>query len=367
MNALTKEFTDAVEAKLAKIADDLQSTREVANRADATVLHLAQKDDRGDIYSGNGCGLGPAAEFVGTKAQELAGLATEAGRGRVSLEVKAVTTAAGSAGAAVQPQRDTLLAMPSRALRVRSLLSVIPVTTGTVEYPRVTARPTNAAMVAEGALKPESDMTLEMVTVPIRKIAHWILASTEILADAPQLRGVIENELLYDLDYREDIQLLRGDGIGQNLSGLIPQAAAFEEARREAGDTRLDTIAHAILQGTLTDVPPDGIVVHPNDLWAMRRTKDGEGRYIMGDPMSAAMPMLWGLPVVDTKAIDPGDFLVGAFRAQTLYDRMTNTLLASTEDGTNFRSNLVSLLAEKRLGLAVKRASSLVYGAFEAA
>ena len=63
--------------------------------------------------------------------------------------------------------------------------------------------------------------------------------------------------------------------------------------------------------------------------------------------------------------MNAGQFLTGQFGvAATIYDRMTSTVLVSTEDGDNFRRNFVTILAEKRLAQAIKLPQALVVGSF---
>ena len=61
----------------------------------------------------------------------------------------------------------------------------------------------------------------------------------------------------------------------------------------------------------------------------------------------------------------PGDFMVGAFKlAATLFDREQAQILVSTEDQDNVIRNLVTILCEERLALAVTRPAAFVYGSF---
>jgi HK97 family phage major capsid protein len=100
----------------------------------------------------------------------------------------------------------------------------------------------------------------------------------------------------------------------------------------------------------------------------MRLTKDSTGNYIFGNPQDAVQPRIFGLPVVESPGIAAGTFLVGNFRGSaTLYDRMAARVEVSTEDATNFRQNLVTVLAEERVGLAVKRPAGFTKGTFAAA
>jgi HK97 family phage major capsid protein len=290
------------------------------------------------------------------------------GRGTVRIEVKAVTSAAGSAGDLIAPdRRPEIIATPRQRLRVRDLLAPGTTTSNSVEAIRQTGFVNNAAVVAETTLKPESSITFEPFTVPVRTIAHWVPVSRQAMDDAPQLQSIIDSELRYGLDYAEEREMLTGDGTGQHLRGLIPEAVAYSAPVTIAGATRLDMIRIAMLQASLAQYPATGIVLHPADYLAVTLLKNTAGDYIYANPQSIVGPTLWGLPVVDTVAIDIDKFLVGAFAiAAQVYDRMGTEVLISSEDRDNFVKNMLTVRAEKRLAMAVKRNEALVYGDFGA-
>jgi HK97 family phage major capsid protein len=243
---------------------------------------------------------------------------------------------------------------------------VIQTESGTVEYAAQTARPTAADTVAEEALKPESDIAWELRNVPTRVIAHWVKASSQILSDAPQIGGMIDSELRYGLALKEEQQILYGDNTGANLNGLTPNAAAFADPLSGAipAANKLDEIGLAVLQVSLADFMPSGIVLHPSDWWEMRLLKDADNRYILGDPQSAVAPNLFGLPVVPTKAMTAGEFLVGdMFSAATFYDRWQPRVEVGYVDD-DFTRNMVTIRAEERVALAVRHGDALSYGTF---
>lgn len=364
MKDIFKEHSDAVEGRLEELGANVTELK-------ALFEDLEQKSAR---HGGGGYEAPASAGSQFVENQEVKGFLGDVRQGRsVSVEVKAITSAtvnaAGSAGALTTPYRDTLLPQPRRPLMVRQLLNVIQVTQSSVEYPRHVGTTNNAATVAEGALKPESDLQIELKNTPIRKIAHFMIASAEILADAPQLQGFIDSELRFGLSVVEDNQLLNGSGAGTDLLGIYPQASAFAAGANIVADpNRMDVILFAALQAALNNTPATGIALHPADWTLIKATKDSEGRYIFGDPGADVEPRIWGLPVAATVAMAPGNFLVGDFaNSATLYDRMQAAVMISTEDSDNFRKNLVTILAEERLGLAVKRPTGFIKGAFAAA
>tara|TARA_R110000787_G_scaffold20580_4_gene61083 strand:+ start:4814 stop:5923 length:1110 start_codon:yes stop_codon:yes gene_type:complete len=357
--------TPAQIAEYIKSRLDKSDTR--TKQALARLDELEQKSDRGS-YDGTPI----EAKSIGAQFVEADGLKDFADftsrPSRFSMDIKSTVTST-VADSLIVPTRDTALLLPHRELRIRDLLPTINVTTGSVEYPRLTAGPSAAATVAEGAEKPEAAMTLDLVTVPIRTIAHWIPASRQVLDDAPQLRGLIDTELTYGLKFVEDNQLLNGAGSGTDLSGIYTNATAFAAgAAVVTTPNKIDVLLHAILQNALALLPADAIVLHPADWVSILALKDGEGRYLIANPQERANPSLFGLPVVQSLAMTVGTFLVGAFQASaTLYDRWGVRVEVSTEHADFFTRNLVAILCEERLGLAVKRSTGFTKGTFAAA
>jgi HK97 family phage major capsid protein len=288
-------------------------------------------------------------------------------RGRVIVDVKDIssltTDAAGSVGTLIQPQRGAPVMQPQRRMTIRGLLMPGQISSNSLEYDKEVGFTNNADPVAEGASKPQSELQFEEATATVRTIAHWMRASVQVLADAPALRSIIDQRLRYGLAYKEELQLLNGDGTGQNLSGLITEATAYAAPGSLASDTLIDDIRYGILQVALAEYPANGIVLNPID-WAYIETlKDAEGRYLIGNPQGTLMPMLWGLPVVPTQAMTVDKFLVGAFdMAAQIFDRQDATVEVSTEDADNFTKNKVTIRAEERLALAIYRPEALVYG-----
>lgn len=358
---LTKKFGDLTDETLKRIGGTDAKINELAENVSSMEQQLAR--------AGSFCA--PAekkswgGDFIEQKGADIRALSQE-NQGRVSLNVKAtLTTGLDSGGAIDNPTRDVTVGMPRQRLLVRDLLNVISISTGTVEYASQTTRASNAATVAEGAAKPESEIDWELKTASSKVIAHWIKASRQILEDAPQIRDLINSDLIYGLALAEEQQLLSGDGTGSNLTGLIPSATAYSDPIPSLSTVdMIDQMGKAVLQSALADFPATGIVVHPADWWRMRLLKDADGNYRLGDPQVMARPSLFGLPVVATKSMPVDKFLVGDFAsAATLYDRWQPRVEVGYVND-DFTKNLVTILAEERLALAVKQNATLTYGDF---
>lgn len=351
-----------VNERLDKVEEKQQKTEQKAAQALAATDDLEQKSARNG--SAGIMGDFTPGQQIASQLDELAPL--ESKNGKVKLEVKDfIGSGTASAGSLITPDRDNSIVMlPKRRLTIRDLLGKGSTTSNSVEFMRQTGFVNAAAMVAEGDKKPQSNITFDMLDAKVRVIAHWVKASRQILDDVGQLRTLIDGELRYGVALTEENQLLSGDGTGQNLHGLIPQATAYEVARNVAGDTRFDTLLHAIEQAEVAELPASGIILNTSDWYAMLGIKDGDGNYISGGPLANVPERIWRLPIVWTNAMTKGNFLVGAFEtAATIYDREQTTIEFGYEND-DFTRNLVTVLGEERLALAVKRPEAIIYGSF---
>lgn len=293
-------------------------------------------------------------------------------RGQVKREVKTITSASASGASATTAlvpadRQPGVIMLPDRPRTVRSLLMPGRTSSGAIEYVKEKVVTMNAASVAENpaAPKPQSDITYEQASTTVKTIAHWIPVSKQIMDDAPQLQSMIDYRLRMGLDLEVDRQLLVGDGTGTNLFGLIPQATPFAMPTGLVvkNATMIDVLRAAMLQATLALYPATGHVLHPTDWASIELTKDAQNRYIFANVLGLAGPTLWGLPVSISFAITQGQFLTGALMyAAQVFDREDASVLMSTEDRDNFVKNMVTLLAELRLALAVYRQKALITG-----
>lgn len=306
------------------------------------------------------------------KVKEFLGQANP--RGRADLQAKATLTslttdAAGSVGDAINQTRlPGILPLPQRRMTVRDLLSQGQMDGSTLEYVKETGFTNSAGMVAEGDGKPQSDIKLELYSTSAKVIAHYMKASRQVLSDISQLRSIIDQRLIYGLAYKEEAQLLSGDNTGQNLWGIIPQATAYSAPVALADLNIIDVLRLAMLQAALAEYPASGHVMHPTDWAGIETLKDGEGRYIIGNPQGTTTPTLWGLPVVATQAITVRKFLTGAFKlGAQIFDRWAARVEVATENEDDFIKNLVTVLAEERVALAVYRPEAFIYGDFDTA
>lgn len=384
INSTLANISDSLKAHADRAAKDQELNASV--RAKVDELLMAQGALQADLKAaqqriaeveGNGAGADVQHLSIGQQfvdSDSFKALASSAGqRGRAEYNIKAAitsltTNADGSAGATVQTTRlPGILELPQRRMTVRALLGQGTMDGNAIEYVRETGFTNAAAPVAEGAQKPESSLKFDLVQTSAKVIAHWMAASRQILSDSAQLQSFINARLLRGLEVVEEQQLLNGNGTGQNLLGLMPQATAFAAPITVANATAIDRLRLALLQAQLAEFPATGIVINPADWAGIELLKDTQGRYLIGNPQGTLAPTLWGLPVVATQAMAAGQFLVGSFDTSAqIFDRWAARVEVATEHADYFTRNMVAILAEERLALAVYRPEGLIKGALAA-
>lgn len=284
-----------------------------------------------------------------------------------------------SGGAFVQADRlpGVTDLVGGRELTVDDLCTHIPIVNDAFEYVQVTGKTNNAAAVAEAlnsddgvstantttgeittapasGVKPESAMTLTVVSSPVETIAHLIPITRRAAADGPQARALVDAFLLQGLAEEREDQILNGNGTSPNLKGIL-QTAGINTVG--SAGTDIDAVVAAIAAIRAGRRRPNAMVVHPSDWYStgFLLAKDTQGRYLLGDPRASIEQLntLWGLRVVVTEAMTENTALVGDFSQAVVADRQQASIYVTDSHKDWFGRNLLAILAEERLGFGV--------------
>jgi len=159
-------------------------------------------------------------------------------------------------------------------------------------------------------------------------------------------------------------QMIAGDGLGENLTGL----AATSGIQTQAWDTNmLTTLRKAKTKvRTVGRSIATGYALNPADVETLDLLTDNEARYYFGGPggttqagVGANSP-LWNLPVIESEAVPAGTGYVGDWRKCILWDREQSSILMSDSHANFFVQNLVAILAEMRAAFGVIQPSAFV-------
>lgn len=287
---------------------------------------------------------------------------------------KAVVTGAGatSAGAFVVEEDSGIYEPLGRhPLTLRDLIAVRTTMSDTVEFVRQTAQVTQAAPTPEANVtdytgatgqvsgeKPEGTMTFERVSEQVKTIAVWIPATKRALSDAMQLRGLIDQELREDLSEELEDQLINGNGVGENFTGLANTANTLSQAfTTDIITTTRKALTYLLVTGKQR---PSAWLMHPSDWETIELLKDGQNRYYWGGPINRGPATLWGVPVVQSFFVTQGAAWLGNWQKAVLWDREQATITATDSHADFFIRNMVAILAEMRAAFGVIRPSAFV-------
>lgn len=373
------EWAEKAAAETKKHGEALTETKSALEKARTDIEDLAARVLEAEQKGARRPGGEPEAKSLGARVTGSAEFKSFAAKpsGSHRIEVKMITSAPGSAGSLIVPdyQRQPIM-LPQRPFTVRQLLQPGRTSGNLIYFVRQATRVNNAAMVAELAQKPESDFTFVPDTAPVRTIAHWIPVSRQAFDDVLGMESMIDGELRYGLDYVEEQELLFGDGTGEHLKGLATQATPFaapaglpSTATAGSPTDKIDTLLQAVVQSELALLPASGIVLNTVDWAQIISAKDKNDQYLGNGPFGTLQGRsIWDLPTAVTPAMPQGKFMVGSLGTSAqIFDRLDAEVVVSSEDRDNFIKNTLTVRAEKRLALAVKRPAGIIYGSFRVA
>ena len=229
------------------------------------------------------------------------------------------------------------------------------------------ADPGLAGMTAEGALKSQTDFDIVENSCEVKKITAFIKVSKEMIADLPFMQGEINGELMELIELKLDEQILSGDGLGDNLTGLLANAQPFTPGLTFTAlvpsANQSDVLRIAIAQIAQNNFSATHILLNPIDAAAMDLTKDSSGAYTYQMPLTMdGVTRVKAVPVIENNGITVGTYVVGDMSKDNLRIREEmNIQVGYVND--DFTKNLVTVLAEMRACNYVK---SNHYGAFVA-
>jgi HK97 family phage major capsid protein len=262
---------------------------------------------------------------------------------------------------------DKNFVMPyQRPLLFADILGSGTVSGNSIKYPVFGALEGSTAFVAEGGAKPQihlADPT--WVTDSLAEVAGFFNITDDMAEDADYVVSEINSTALYDLQLREELALLSGDGTSNSIKGVLKRDGIQTVANVSKGtvsDPDLIFKGISTVQ-EVTGFAADGIVINPADYQAIRLSKDSNGQYFGGGFFAGQYgnggimqnPSLWGLRTVVSASIPKGTVAVGAFSIAAKVFRKGGVRIESTNShGDNFTNDQITVRLRERLGLQVK-------------
>ncbi|ANY24397.1 HK97 family phage prohead protease [Gordonia terrae] len=295
--------------------------------------------------------------FAATIANKMTGADTENAFQGGGMGTKALTTS-GQAITDVPIRPDVI----PTGRPATSLLDVIPTITRPVptwRYLRQNARALNAAPVAEGDLKPVSEVGTQTIESGAVVIAHLSEPVGKfILEDAPGLQRFAAEELVFGLDRAVEAQVLAGDGTGENLTGILAtsglQVQTFESSA-------IVSIRKALTKAEAAGYVPTVAVLRPEAWEEIELTAtSADAIAFRGVPIDLTERKIWGLRVVLSTAlpVKTGLVLDPAAASIDIVGRRID-IEWSAEAGELFQRNQLQARVEGRFGLSVYQPAAI--------
>lgn len=255
-----------------------------------------------------------------------------------------------------------------RDMFVRNFIPSGATTANSVVVPIELTIDDGTAVTAEGIQKGVSQFTLDNKAFPVMKIAAVLKISEEMLDDIPGLVTYIVNRWGSKLKVKEDATLLYSTASSTAFDGLTVAAQAYVDALADAAVTKWDVLMNAITQVRIDEYRATAIMMNPADVLTLKTEKGSDGNYLGRSPWDRLPMFCDGVQIIETTAIGSGEFLVGDFtRGAQIFDRKTASINFYDQDEDNAQKNLITVVIEERLALAVYRPNAFVYGDFASA
>jgi HK97 family phage major capsid protein len=329
---------------------------------------LLQIEQRGALGNDGG---EAAVESWGKQITKAGGYEAFAGGHSSKLRIEVKNTLTGSDTTVAPARMPGVVSGAFQPMSMETLIGSVPTVSNAVEFTRENVFTNSAAEASEGGAKAESAITWTLVNMPVSTVAHWIKISRQLAADNAALAAYVDTRMRYGVNLRVETQLVVGDGVAPNISGVIDSgnftAHGYNNAALAAVSAtfkKLILIRKMMADSWNAGYPADAVLMNPAD-WAtieleMLTTAAGQTLYSVTD---GGQPRLFGVPVVQSVGMTADYVAVGSFRqAYMIHNREGVVVDMSESDSDNFTKNLITIRAERRLALATERPAAVRAG-----
>lgn len=154
---------------------------------------------------------------------------------------------------------------------------------------------TYTAGFSEIALMPTDRKSLKSITRVTNELVR--MASSGVTT-------ILQQRIVEDVRTELDEALLNGDGTDDTITGIFQQAGT-QSATLDLADP--DTLLDALALATGEEVTPNRWFINAGDFYTLRKVKDGNGRYILQEDITAdTRYALFGIPVTVSNRVPEG-------------------------------------------------------------
>lgn len=272
---------------------------------------------------------------------------------KLNLDVKAAGTILTGSILYLNAASDDSATLPLQENVLRLVSDVTRSSARAITIAEIAAGEGDAAVVAEGAAKPQMDTDYSERTVQAVKIAVWEKFSEETLYDFPAFVSECMRIMLSRVRLKEESTILGG------LSLPTYTLSGFEVASPNYFDAIVAAYTQ-IASASGMNFRPNALLVNPVDFSTMLSTKTTDGAYVFDN-----IEQRLGLRIIQTTNITAGNFVLGDFNYLHIRDWQPAEISVGWVNA-DFTNNLVTVVAEERVIYYVKAqdAAAFVADAF---
>ena len=359
------ECVDKKEEDIKKSSNEIKSSEEIA-KLQQRILMLEQKGAKLMQVEQPKIKLTKGAEFVNSNA--FKNFEKSNFKGHMSYEFTKATPLTNdlgtpySVGTVGGVSDQGFVEDPKVVLNIENLFAHAPIADNTFLYMPLTVTG-NAGFIAEGSAKPETTFNVTAKTGQVKTIATWTKVSEQLFADKSQLINILDNNLTHAVDVTVQNQLISGDGLGENLSG-ISKSGNFTDYVTSSGTATntVDLLRNVAFKMRGANIDNLTILLNWTDWSALLGLKSTANEYLINGILDPVKQTIYGIPVVLSSAMTAGKFAMGNFKMGGIVFDKTAMGLEIDRTGDDFTKNLITIRAERRLGFAVVQPKAICYG-----
>lgn len=248
------------------------------------------------------------------------------------------------------------------ALTIFDWLKPVYIDEAAVKWVEETADEGDFESVKPGEQKPQLHFGYAPKSAALVTAAGWFDSHVSLIRRAPEFAARINERGLRKLRLDQERMLLTATESSDGFNGIL-NTSGIGTVTAGTKAAWLDAIYDAITQAeTMGDYPVDGIVISRADWGVLRKTKDAQGAYLMGNPFGPQLAgqSLFGTPVFVSSQLTAGTALVGASENATFYLDRQVYVDVTNSDQDKFTKNIVTTRIEQDMLGVVERPSGLV-------
>jgi hypothetical protein len=216
-----------------------------------------------------------------------------------------------------------------------------------------------AAMRAEGAAFPESTATWKRGTITLQKVGDTLPVTEEFLTDEVMFAAELDFFLHTNVALVVDNQIANGDGLSNNLTGLVTSAPAFTAVASGITDASIYDLIVKVSESITTTggakYVPNFAVMNIADINKMKLKKDANYNYVLPPFVTRDGQEVAGIVVIEANCIAANTMVVGDSRFGRIYE-MPGVEISRGHVGTQFTEDEITIKARKRLAFLIREA-----------